>query len=113
MRYVAFKRYKNTENSSMRAHHDDFIVEHAYTDLFPKGFHKKSDGYEIVTEEEFESEIAKNPQLLEEHIEKEQERVQAQREAFKAKRLKEIEEFKKEQKEYQEFLKWKKIQGKR
>lgn len=111
MRNVAFKRAKNTQAKGLL--HDEFIVEHAYTDLFPKGFHKPEDGYEILTEEEFQAEWAKNDSYHADFLEEKRKLEKAEQASADAAAQKAAQEMKKKREEYEQFQRWMKSQGKR
>jgi hypothetical protein len=104
------KAIKRAKSSSITKNnlHADFIVEYADTSLFPEGFHKPEDGWEIVEDEVFEVELALNPSRLDQFKE-EKRQLEEQRMASQA-YLDSIEEAetRKQQEEYQEFLAWKK-----
>lgn len=103
---VAFKRAKVCP-AVRDSLHPDFIVEYANTSLFQDGFHKPEDGYEILPEDQFVEEFAKNEQLMQEY-QKTKELDVAQRARTKAledQRLAREESL--AQKEFQEFLDWK------
>jgi hypothetical protein len=59
MKNIAFKRAKTTPNVKDSLH-PEYIVEFADTTLFPPDFHKPEDGYEILPEDQFQQELAKN-----------------------------------------------------
>lgn len=65
MTKIAFKRAKSSPNLD-DVMHPEFITEYADTSLFPEGFHKVEDGHEFLSKEEFDKELAKNPDLIEE-----------------------------------------------
>lgn len=111
MKNIAFKRAKHFDNMKDTLH-PEFVVESADTSLFPEGFHKLSDGYEIVDEAQFAEIQSKNDEL--------QQAFLRDKSRFAAEQLKiqealarqaEVQE-RKDKKEYEEFLKWKKMRGK-
>lgn len=108
MKNIAFKRAKSSK-SVEGSLHPDFITEYADTTLFPEGFHKPEDGFEILSEDMFQIELGKNENLHKEFTEKrlrdEQARFKAQESVQKAEKAAEREEMR----EYQEFLKWKQM----
>lgn len=59
---IAFKRAKQFKELD-GVMHPDFITEFADTSLFPQGFHRVEDGYEILGKDLFDIEYAKNEQL--------------------------------------------------
>ena len=107
MKNIAFKRAKNSPMVKDSLH-PDFITEYADTTLFPEGFHKPEDGYEIMSEDQFNEDLAKNEerhQEFQEELKKRQEiefRTRQAQDAIKAA------EDRKAKREYEEFLKWKK-----
>lgn len=64
---IAFKRAKASANLQ-GVMHPDFITEYADVTQFPEGFHKVEDGYEILSKDLFDLELAKNEQLQEQFL---------------------------------------------
>lgn len=113
MKNIAFKRAKHCP-AVKESLDPEFIVEHADTSLFPEGFHRLEDGYEILPEDQFLDEFHKNDEKHEEFLAKkrvEELKVQAaQAVAVQAKLL----EDKQFEREFEEFKRWKdKNKGKR
>jgi len=84
-----------------------FITEFADTSLFPEGTHTEEDGWEILPEDEFLLELAKNTQHLED-FRKEKERLlilvnnaRVDEEHVERKTARELE------REFEEFKRWK------
>lgn len=69
---IAFKRAKASP-SLQGVMHPDFITEYADTTQFPEGFHKVEDGYEILSKDQFDLELAKNDQLQAEFLKEKKE----------------------------------------
>ena len=111
MKNYAFKRAKHCP-AVKDSLHPEYIVEYADISLFEPGFHKHEDGYEIMPEDSFQDQLAKNQSLHQEFLEKkakselELQAIAAQKSALDAQRER------KDRQEYEEFLKWKKNKGK-
>lgn len=111
MKNIAFKRAKTTPTTKDILH-PEYITEYADTSLFPEGFHKIEDGYEILSEDMFKVELAKNEQLHQEFLEKKKKDQEYKSKLMEAEAHKKQIEEQREQKEFQEFLKWKQNKGK-
>ena len=106
MKNIALKRAKHCPPVKDSLH-PEFICEYADTSLFPVGFHKAEDGYEILDEEQFEAELAKNELLHEEFLAR---RRKAELDAIAAKEAAAIVQENEDRKariEYEQFLEWK------
>ena len=112
MKNYAFKRAKVTPTMKDSLH-PEFITEYADTSLFPEGFHKSEDGYEILGEDLFMEELAKNESLHEEFVNHKRQLEQDIVRAEDAKITAELAQEKQDMREYEEFLKWKQMKGKR
>lgn len=104
MRNIAFKRAKHCPNVAQSLH-PEYIVEYAYTDLFEEGFHKIEDGYEILSEIEFNKEFKKNTQYQLEHSDKKKFLRQSESRAKQAKLQKKRQEIKEELRKQHKNLK--------
>jgi hypothetical protein len=111
MNNIAFKRAKTSPNTKDSLH-PEFIVEHADTSLFPDGFHKPEDGYEILSKDMFDVEFAKNDELHEEFLAKKKQEHADRLAAGASVINQEAAQERKDKREYEEFLKWKKMKGK-
>jgi len=112
MKNIAFKRAKTAENTK-NSLHPDYIVEYADTTLFPEGFHKPEEGYEILSEEMFQEELSKNEQLHLDFLDKKEKDDADRIKTMAAMASQEEAQERKDKREYEEFLKWKKMKGKR
>lgn len=112
MKNIAFKRAKHSP-SVKDSLHPDYITESADTSLFPEGFHKVEDGYEILSEDSFEEEFSKNESLQDEFLKKKREDELAKHKAQAATEIHKEAQDKKDMREYEEFKKWQQMKGKR
>ena len=112
MKNIAFKRAKHSPQMK-ESLHPEFITEYADISLFPEGFHRPEDGFEILSEDLFEVELAKNESYHAEFLEKKAKLEQDLIKAREAQELQELAQEKKDLREYEEFKKWKKMKGKR
>lgn len=111
MKTIAFKRAKHFPQMA-GVLHPEFITESANTALFPVGYHKIKDGYEILSEAQFQEEIAKNDERQAEFVKQQQELEQSRIKVQEIlDRAKDVED-KKLQKEFEEFRRWKQAKGK-
>ena len=106
MKNIAFKRAKNAP-AVKDSLHPEYIVEHADTTLFEADFHKTEDGYEILPEDQFQTELVKNPKLHEEYQAQKAKEEALRINAENAAAFKHEQEDRKAQKEFDEFLAWK------
>lgn len=113
MKNIALKRAKHCP-AVKESLHPEFITEYADTSLFPEGFHKLEDGYEILPEDQFLDEYHKNEEYHQEFLEaKRQEEMKKQQAAAAAATAKMLED-KQFEREFEEFKRWKdKNKGKR
>jgi len=105
MRNFAFKRAKSNP-AVLKSLPPEFIVEFADTTLFPEGFHRVEDGFEILPEDEFEKEYAKNKPLHEAFLAK---KIEQQKLAFQAEAAaqeKALADEKVAKREFELFQKW-------
>lgn len=112
MKNIAFKRAKKAPMVKDSLH-PEFIVEYADTTLFEEGFHKPEDGFEILSEDVFVLDLAKNE---ERHAEFQEELKKRQETELKIKTAEEtarLADERKAKREYEEFLNWKKSKDKR
>jgi predicted ATP-dependent endonuclease of OLD family len=109
MKNYAFKRAKVSPNTQLSLH-PEFITEYADTTLFPEGFHKPEEGYEILAEDEFKKELDKNEARHESFLKAKQELEKATLAAQESAQLSERMKEKQAQREFDEFLRWKKQQ---
>lgn len=111
MKNIAFKRAKNCPPVKDSLH-PEFICEHADTSLFPEGFHKVEDGYEILSEDMFAEEFAKNDEVHAQFLlDKREKELLEQKAQEQANQKKDLEE-KKARAEFEEFKAWKQSQKK-
>lgn len=111
MKNYAFKRAKNCP-AVKDSLHPEFICEHADTSLFPDGFHNPEEGYEILDQEQFDVEMAKNDSLHEEFLAKRRkDELLAQKAQSEAQQVRDREEIK-VRSEFEEFKAWKASQKK-
>ena len=113
MKNIAFKRAKYCP-AVKDSLHAEFIVEFADISLFPEGFHKLEDGYEILPEDQFLDEYQKNDERHQEKLEaKRVEEIKVQAAQAVASQAKVLED-KQFEREFEEFKRWKdKNKGKR
>jgi hypothetical protein len=112
---IAFRRFKNTEagrldrknKTTEPAQPLNFIVEFANTTLFPEGFHSSREGWEILPEDEFLLELAKNPQLLQDFQDAKTRMAQALMSSQQLIDKKNEKAEKDLQREFEEFKRWK------
>ena len=106
MKNIAFKRAKNAP-AVKDALPPEFICEHADTDLFEPGFHKHEDGYEILAEEDFLIEFAKDDKYMSEYLEEKSKQAELELKAQSDAQQVRLVEERKAQIEYAEFQAWK------
>ena len=111
MKLMAFKRAKHSPNTKDSLH-PEFIVEYADTSLFPEGFHKPEDGFELLGEDLFQLELEKNDgyhaDFLEKKRKKEEQAINVQEQVIAQQEA----EDRKLKKEFEEFRRWKQSRGK-
>lgn len=107
MKNYAFKRASSNPSTGSSLH-SKFITEYADTTLFEPGFHKQEDGYEILPEDQFFGELAKNDSLHVEFLKKKAAQDEAIRAALEAEAQVLEQEQRKLEEEFNQFQKWKK-----
>lgn len=112
MKNIAFKRAKHSPQTKDSLH-PEFITEFADTTLFPEGFHKAEDGYEILSEDAFQKELAKNSGLHQQFLVKKRQLELSRQAALNAEAKKLAVEDKKMDREYEEFKRWKATKNKK
>ena len=118
---IAFRRFKNVGKRIGRprrsnrdevlitewAQPPEFIVEFANCNLFPEGSHLANEGWEIMPEDEFAIELAKNPQYLKEFKDAKDRLVAIQQVATKVEQINQKAIDRETNREFEEFKRWK------
>jgi len=85
----------------------ELIVEYASCVLFPEGSHREEDGWEILPEDEFQVELAKNDEHLQEHMAAKASIVVAINQTLQDAKIKEVVAEREVTREFEEFKRWK------
>jgi hypothetical protein len=110
MKYIAFRRAKNTVlyNEIKLSMPAEYIIEHHVVENFPKDYFNLHDGWEIENEDYFNQEIAKNPDVINSFKARQHELTVDERRILKEELIKEYIKDKDEYALYCEFKEWKK-----